>query len=232
MEPKMKMKMELNMNQNKLWKLLLPLFIVATLSSCIDGKIAKDIGGTWNRSFSGTNDDGTYYHYDEYMTFYKRKNENCGTFTETIAKEEPIDDDNFYGRYEWTSYIAGTWEIKYRDLILTYNTSSLSVKIDKDNLDINLKPEALQNDGFSILAIGIEASIYSKELKQDTYKRLFDFYEGQNGDNNEGTEYTYVTIKNNELSFTDIDGDLLTYKKVVNKKDDNSKDRQISASSL
>jgi hypothetical protein len=201
------------------WRLVLLIsLILLFISSCKDSEIAKDIEGTWKRSYVTSYDDGTKSHVNEQVTFAydtADKEKDGGTFTEICTGQEEDDEDEINARYRWVSKIEGTWKIELGTLYQHYNLSTLEVEIGKDDVDWKFKDEAyLWNDWDELLTIGLhtQQTIY-KELKKETYKQLFQSYKSLNDQNNEDIGFPEVQIKGNVMSFeTDDMGKVKFYR--------------------
>ena len=150
---------------------LLVIAVVLVLCSCKDTKIAKDMEGTWKRSYVTSYEDGTKSHVDEQITYTydaSDKKNDGGTFVEICTGQEEADDDEFNAKYRWVSKIEGTWKMELGNLYQHYNISTLEVEIGKDDVDLKVKDEAwLWNDWGELLSVGIYAQqTFYKNLKK------------------------------------------------------------------
>ena len=224
-------------------RLLIVLFFFAIvfLSSCKDSELAKEMEGTWTTSYVMSYEDGTKSYIDEQVTFKKDdSNKDGGSFIEIRTGQEEEDGDDYNVKYSWISKIAGTWEVNIESLEMIYNISSLEVEVGKDDVDYNLKNDAfLWNDWGTLITSGlyINNNLY-KELKKETYRRLFRYYKKTNNDiKNNGVSFSDVQIHGSVLSFETADmgrikyyrvkeGNKLKRKKKEEITDDDNKDKQ------
>lgn len=180
--------------------------VVVVLCSCKDTKIAKDMEGTWKRSYVTSYEDGTKSHVDEQVTFtYDASDEenDGGSFVEICTGQEEVDEDETNTKYRWVSKIEGTWKIELGTLYQRYNLSTLEVEIGKDDIDMKIKDEAwLWNDWWNLLTAGLYAKQNILEnLKKETYKELFRSYQRQNTAYKQDLGFNDVQIHGNVMSY-------------------------------
>ena len=185
---------------------LFVLSFLLTLCSCKDTKIAKDMEGTWKRSYVTSYEDGTKSHVDEQVTFtYDASDEenDGGSFVEICTGQEEVDEDEANTKYRWVSKIEGTWKIELGTLYQRYNLSTLEVEIGKDDIDMKIKDEAwLWNDWWNLLTAGLYAKQNILEnLKKETYKELFRSYQRQNIAYKQDLGFNDVQIHGNVMSY-------------------------------
>ena len=189
---------------------LLVIAVVLVLCSCKDTKIAKNMEGTWKRSYVTSYEDGTKSHVDEQITYNydaSDKENDGGTFVEICTGQEEADDDEFNAKYRWVSKIEGTWKIELGNLYQHYNISTLEVEIGKDDVDLKVKDEAwLWNDWGELLSAGLYAQqTFYKDLKKNTYKELFRTYKRLNNQDNQDIGFPDVQINGSVLSYETSD---------------------------
>jgi hypothetical protein len=189
---------------------LFVLSFLLTLCSCKDTKIAKDMEGTWKRSYVTSYEDGTKSYVDEQVTFtYDASDEenDGGTFVEICTGQEEVDEDEANTKYRWVSKIEGTWKIELGTLYQRYNLSTLEVEIGKDDIDMKIKDEAwLWNDWWNLLTAGLYAKQNVLEnLKKETYKELFRSYQRQNAAYKQDLGFNDVQIHGNVMSYETSD---------------------------
>ncbi len=189
---------------------LFVLSFLLTLCSCKDTKIAKDMEGTWKRSYVTSYEDGTKSYVDEQVTFtYDASDEenDGGTFVEICTGQEEVDEDEANTKYRWVSKIEGTWKIELGTLYQRYNLSTLEVEIGKDDIDMKIKDEAwLWNDWWNLLTAGLYAKQNILEnLKKETYKELFRSYQRQNAAYKQDLGFNDVQIHGNVMSYETSD---------------------------
>ena len=185
---------------------LFVLSFLLTLCSCKDAKIAKDMEGTWKRSYVTSYEDGTKSYVDEQVTFtYDASDEENvgGSFVEICTGQEEVDEDEANTKYRWVSKIEGTWKIELGTLYQRYNLSTLEVEIGKDDIDMKIKDEAwLWNDWWNLLTAGLYAKQNILEnLKKETYKELFRSYQRQNTAYKQDLGFNDVQIHGNVMSY-------------------------------
>lgn len=184
----------------------LSLFLIVTLCSCKDTKIARDMNGTWKRSYVTSYEDGTKSHIDEQISFHYDaidKEKDGGTFVEICTGQEEADEDEINAKYRWVSKIEGIWKIELGTLYQHYNLSTLEVEIGEDDVDLKIKDEAwLWNDWGELLTAGLYAKhTIHENLKKETYKELFRSYKRLNNQDNQDIGYSNVNINGNVLSY-------------------------------
>lgn len=185
---------------------LLVISIVLMMCSCKDSEIAKDMEGTWKRSYVTSYEDGTKSHVDEQISFQYDASDNekdGGTFMEMCTGQEEADEDEINAKYRWVSKIEGTWKIEFGTLYQHYNLSTLEVEIGKDDVDLKIKDEAwLWNDWGDLLTAGIYAkqTIY-ENLKKETYKELFRSYKRLNNQTCQDIGFPNVQINGSVMSY-------------------------------
>ncbi len=189
---------------------LFVLSFLLTLCSCKDTKIAKDMEGTWKRSYVTSYEDGTKSYVDEQVTFtYDASDEenDGGSFVEICTGQEEVDEDEANTKYRWVSKIEGTWKIELGTLYQRYNLSTLEVEIGKDDIDMKIKDEAwLWNDWWNLLTAGLYAKQNILEnLKKETYKELFRSYQRQNAAYKQDLGFNDVQIHGNVMSYETSD---------------------------
>ena len=189
---------------------LLVIAVVLVLCSCKDTKIAKNMEGTWKRSYVTSYEDGTKSHVNEQITYNydaSDKENDGGTFVEICTGQEEADDDEFNAKYRWVSKIEGTWKIELGNLYQHYNISTLEVEIGKDDVDLKVKDEAwLWNDWGELLSAGLYAQqTFYKDLKKNTYKELFRAYKRLNNQDNQDIGFPDVQINGSVLSYETSD---------------------------
>ena len=180
--------------------------VVLMLCSCKDSKIAKEMEGTWKRSYVTSYEDGTKSHVDEQVTFtYDASDDenDGGSFVEICTGQEEVDEDEANTKYRWVSKIEGTWKIELATLYQRYNLSTLEVEIGKDDIDMKIKDEAwLWNDWWNLLTTGLYAKHNILEnLKKETYKELFRSYQRQNAAYKQDLGFNDVQIHGNVMSY-------------------------------
>jgi len=189
---------------------LLVISIVLMMCSCKDSEIAKDMEGTWKRSYVTSYEDGTKSHVDEQISFQYDASDNekdGGTFMEMCTGQEEADEDEINAKYRWVSKIEGTWKIEFGTLYQHYNLSTLEVEIGKDDVDLKIKDEAwLWNDWGDLLTAGIYAkqTIY-ENLKKETYKELFRSYKRLNNQTSQDIGFPNVQINGSVMSYETSD---------------------------
>jgi len=185
---------------------LLVISIVLMICSCKDSEIAKDMEGTWKRSYITSYEDGTKSYVDEQISFQYDAADNekdGGTFMEMCTGQEETDEDEINAKYRWVSKIEGTWKIELGTLYQHYNLSTLEVEIGKDDVDLKIKDEVwLWNDWGDLLTAGIYAKqTIHENLKKETYKELFRSYKRLNNQNNQDIGFPNVQIDGSVMSY-------------------------------
>lgn len=202
---------------------LLVISIVLMMCSCKDSEIAKDMEGTWKRSYVTSYEDGTKSHVDEQISFQYDASDNekdGGTFMEMCTGQEEADEDEINAKYRWVSKIEGTWKIEFGTLYQHYNLSTLEVEIGKDDVDLKIKDEAwLWNDWGDLLTAGIYAkqTIY-ENLKKETYKELFRAYKRLNNQNMQDIGYPDIQINSDVMSYKTGDMGRIEFNRVIDRK--------------
>lgn len=194
------------------------ILLVLMLCSCKDSKIAKDMEGTWKRSYVTSYENGTKSHVDEQISFHydaTDKKKDGGTFVEMCTGQEETDEDEISAKYRWVSKIEGTWEIKMGNLYQYYNMSTLEVKIGKDDVDWKINDIWLWDDWLGLMKDMLD--IY-KELKKEVYRQQFNIYENINNQYNEDIGFLDVRIKGDVLSYETSDMGRLEYYRVKEKR--------------
>ena len=213
------------------------LFLVTAmllLCSCNDSKIAKDMEGTWTRSYITSYEDGTKSHVDEQTTFnYDATDEekDGGTFIEICTGQEETEEDEINAKYRWVSKIEGTWKIEFGSLYQHYDLSTLEVEISKNDVNLKIKDEAwLWNDWGELLT----TSLYTKQtihenLKKETYKELFHAYKRLNNQDNQNVGFANVQVKDDVLSYETGDMGKVKFYRVKEGKTQNRKRKNDAA---
>ena len=159
-----------------------PLFFI----SCNDGKMAKQLDGSWEGSSTVSYADGSkekiqiLYSFD----YDDSRKDDDGTFIEMRHGKMNDSDPGFDGTltYEYQSQIKGRWVVLLGDLCLYYNMNSLEVSVDPGDIKVKYDNEM---DQLQYLSESIDYLFttfrtpkedYAKEAKKYVYRELFNEY--------------------------------------------------------
>jgi hypothetical protein len=209
-----------NMNIKSYARLGASLLTIFTLFSCNDSKIAKEMEGTWTRSYVTSYEDGTKSHVDEQIAFKydaSDKENDGGSFVEICTGQEEEEEDNIRYKYRWVSRIEGTWKIELGSLYQHYNLSTLEVEIGKDDLKMDDGWFGFNLSQLFPQELLMLTDVF-KELKKETYKQLFRSYKLHNNQDNQELGFNDVQVKDNILSYETGDMGKVTFHRVKDQK--------------
>lgn len=194
--------------------------IILTIVSCDDSKTAKDMEGTWTRSYITPYEDGTKSHIDEQITYkYDASDEekDGGSFVEICTGQEEEEEDNILYKYRWISRIEGTWKIEFGYLYQHYNLSTLEVEIGKNDLKMNAEGFGFDFTSLFPQEFLLLTDVY-QDLKKGTYKQLFRSYKRLNSQDNRELGFADVQVKGNILSYETGDLGTISFHRVTKRK--------------
>ena len=156
----------------KLKMVLVAFAIVMGLSSC-SGKYNDAIVGDWSFSFVTRHSDMTKDDCTVNWTFYKG-GDNPRFIETRVYDVEYNGEDGADIHCRSTSYVEGTYDIVFGDLMLDYDVSTLSVKAASNGVSIS---GGRRNDGYEILQFEYDKAELADDAKSDVYRYLFTAYQ-------------------------------------------------------
>lgn len=198
--------MKNTMKRAALWMTILCLTLAAT--SCSDADLAKASEGRWVNTCQLKDDEGIPYTQSTLYTFnhIDSNTKDGGTFVEKIRIEQMLEEDGLSLNYDLVSSVSGEWEIIFGDLYLTYDPSTLEVKM--DNFDFNLSADASSEMRLGMAGINLYESLtgedlldvegIKEELREGFYQDLSLKYAETN---EEDICYPNLQVEGNSMSF-------------------------------
>ena len=197
-------------------KLATILLCSLALISCNDEKLAKQMEGTWETSYSANYDDGSEnvvqtmtFHYDEDSM------EDDGTFVEVLSgtiRDTDLDvDGTLTCRYRFR--ITGRWSVYMGDLSLTYNLNDCEVEVNRSdvNLHLNNFEDHLSMETYKRETGEDPLDDIVKEARKNAYEELYQQYRQHNAE--DGT-FVNLKVTDNEMSFETSDLGRMIFRRV------------------
>ena len=191
--------------------------LLASLTSCEDNKLARDMNGTWKGSFVTTYDDQSRENQDIYIKFdyVPSDTKDGGTYVE-VRKGTINDVDVGVAKMNagYCSYIKGEWEVLNGELEIKPDVSTLKVNINPDEVKVNY-----DNSWMTLENLYEEygSSVYSRQefisdMQKDVYKELFDEYK-EDEDNADAASFQDLKVNGETMSFKTEDAGTITLHK-------------------
>lgn len=156
----------------KLCGSFMALAILMLLPTC-SGKYSDAIVGDWSFSFVTRHSDMTKDNCTVNWTFCKGGDNP--RFVETrVYDVEYNGEDGADIHCRSTSYVEGTYDIVFGNLMLDYDVSTLSVKAASNGVTIS---GGRRNDGYEILQFEYDKNELADDAKSDVYRYLFTAYQ-------------------------------------------------------
>lgn len=207
------------LNKKKLTAMVVSLCCCLAFTSCNDEKLAKQMEGTWQCSYTNAYDTGEKERVKQVMTFHydeSEDGEDGGTFVEELyGSVKDIDlvfvDGTIDCRYH--SSISGTWSVELGDLYLTYDVATLEVELDRNDVDLKLNRmvDQLEMAGYMMETFSDPKDDFVREAQKDCYKELFHQYKQQNADDG---GFVDLKVSATEMSFETSDLGRMTFHRV------------------
>lgn len=183
--------------------------MMVMMSSCQDGRIAKQADGCWHYGLTTTFDDGSKTETDIYLLLAKFEDIDGGRFMESTVSSA------MYYDYEGNAYnvpyrtnIRGWWEIVAGDMHLEYEIETLKVAAYQDDIKMDLGDDPFVQAYVSQMYSGFEGALdilYSRvaeSFNKEMYTEMFHLY---SLDNECDYPYSNVEVAGSTLSFESID---------------------------
>ena len=196
----------------KILFLMLSMAFVFTACEDKDATLAKGLVGTWY---------GTGY-VDENETemgyqFFEGSEPKTGKFVEITDYRLLMEDFDSEFEIPYTAYAGGTYTVKDGSLILTYDTETTSIILDKEAVNeyvtLLQQQDAETGDGFWANEDAEKIAIYFTDTREEDLTKLWtELLDDMN--NSEGSGFGDLKVDDKKMSFDTEDVGTLSYERV------------------